>query len=326
MTEDQFTQLMNKNISSLKTIFCRKRGILATADSISINHTAFKSELIIAISQNGVRTIEIGTAVPTSAQYLWEVLCDTLQLSMLFEGEFLKLELVEFYLDGKKTDWSDKLFRELESRMLSIYSSADFVEGNSEFVCPLNYLTDESMNKWIQIKDELQLIHPMVLYGMCDVKIPVELKTVFLIEAFEPLFELIQQYRPEIEKVPAVVKPGHEKDSNLRRILESTIQIYGTDIFMKEIEKDIYLFTQVLTNSRNRIFHIKANGKKLVLGETESILYAAKLSMLYRRILLDLLGVSYDYYSEHLKENVCRWNTWNGVLDFFLASKWNDLN
>ena len=326
MVEDQFTQLMNNNITSLKTIFCRKRGVLATADSISINHSAFKNDLIISISQNGVRTIEVSTAVPMSAQHLWSVLYDTLRLSMLFEGEFLKLELAEFCINGKKTDWSDDLFRELKLRMLSIYSSADFVVGCSEFISSLGHFTDELLNKWLQIEDELQLIHPMALYGMCDVKIPVELKTVFLIEAFEPLFELIQQYRPEIKKAPALVKPGHEKDSNLRRILESTIQVYGTDLFVKEIEKDIYLFTQVLTNSRNRIFHIKTNNKKLVLGATESILYAAKLSMLYRRILLDLLGVSYDYYSERLKENVCRWNTWNGVLGFFLASKWDNLD
>lgn len=324
MTENKFIELTTKKASSLKAVFLFEHGFLATVDPITINHNAFENTFTISIAQNGIRRIEIRAETATMAGTLWTILWNVARLAMLFEGEFLQLRSAEFLLDDNTTPWGDELVQEYQKRMLSFYSSADFARGCSKFANSLSVLSDELLNGWIQIEDELELVHPMVLYGMSSVNLPIDLKAAILVESFESLFELIQKYNPEFQMAPKQTKPNGEKDSKLRRILEAIIQSYGQDIFGKEKEKDLPSFCQVLTNSRNRMFHIKTKANKMFLGGSESVLYAAKLSLLYRRVLLDILGIDYTVYSERLKEIVSRWNGWNGVLDFFLATKWTD--
>lgn len=324
MTEDKFFGLAIEEAESLKTVFSKEHGLLATSDSISIRHTAFEINFIIKIFQHGTREIEVTANIPTRAQNLWAVLYDVIRLSMLFDGEFLQLKSAEFYLNNAITSWSEELVFGYRQRMLSYYSSADFIRGTSKFISALQFLSDELLDKWIQVENELQLVHPMVLYGMSSVKLPAELKTAILIEAFEPLFELIQKNNSGFKMADALPKSNGAKDSKLRRMLESIILEYGADIFEKEIGKDIHSFCQALVNSRNRIFHIKSHTSKLFLDGSESVLYAAKLSMLYRKVLLELLGINYAFYSESLKELACKWNAWNGTLDFFLATRWTD--
>lgn len=324
MTENKFIELTTKKASSLKAVFLFEHGFLATVDPITINHNAFENTFTISIAQNGIRRIEIRAETATMAGTLWTILWNVARLAMLFEGEFLQLNSVEFYLDDTPTPWNNELAQECQKRILSFYSSADFTRGCSKLLDPLGMLSDELLNKWTQIEDELELVHPMALYGMSSVSIPIDLKTAILIESFEPLAELIEKYRPDLRIIPPRTRKTSKRESKLRRILENTIRCYGTDIFEKEIVSGTRPFCQVLTNSRNRMFHIKTKANKMFLGGSESVLYAAKLSLLYRRVLLDILGIDYTVYSERLKEIVSRWNGWNGVLDFFLATKWTD--
>lgn len=325
MTDDFFLRLSIEKASALSATIIKDGGLLGTHNSLSISHRAIDDFFSISISQNGIRTIEVRSSAPTRACNLWSLLHDILRLCMLFEGEFLQMDSAVFYLNEDKVEWSDKLTEEYRRRTLPIYNSADYTKGStSEFVCPLDALSDDVMNRWVDIESELDIVHPMVLYGMSNLEVPVDLKTALLVEAFEPLFELIKQHHADFTMAPAQSKPNGEKDSKLRRILVSIIQKYGLDIFEKETAKDIHSFCQVLVNSRNRMFHIKTRSEKLYLGGNESVLYAAKLSVLYRRILLDLMGISYDLYKEKLKENMNRWDTWNGVLDGFLVTRWTE--
>lgn len=325
MTEDHFVELTIKEATAVSVSLVLESGLLGTHSSVTINHRAFEHDFTISVSQNGIRTIEVETGTHTKAQYLWMVLHDAIRLCMLFDGQFLKLESGVFYLNGEKTEWSDELVHEYCLRTLPFYTSADFTKGSmNSFICPLDVLSDDVMNRWIDIESELEIVHPMVLYGMSNLGVPVDLKTAILIEAFEPLFELIKKKHPELSLAPEQPITSGGKDSKLRRMLESTIQKYGLDIFEKEIEKDIHSFCQVLVNSRNRMFHIKTRSAKLFLGGKESVLYAAKLSILYRTILLDLMGLSYALYEGKVKENIRSWDSWNGVLDFFLATSWTD--
>ena len=53
--------------------------------------------------------------------------------------------------------------------------------------------------------------------------------------------------------------------------------------------------------------HIKRNSEKDVIAGMDILLYAVKMSLLYRRVLLDLLGVDYQIYSQNLKRIVTVW-------------------
>lgn len=325
MTEDHFVELTIKEATAVSVSLVLESGLLGTHSSVAINHRAFECDFTISVSQNVTRKIEIKADAPTKAQHLWMVMYDVIRLCMLFDGQFFRLESGVFYLNEEKTDWSDELVQEYLKRSLPIYTSADFTKGSTSFfICPLDVLSSDVLNRWIDIESELEIVHPMVLYAMSNLGVPVDLKAAILVEAFEPLFELIKKHHTDFIIAPPQPRPNGERDSKLRRILESTIQRYGLDIVAKEIDKDIHSFCQILVNSRNRMFHIKTWSTKLFLGGSESVLYTAKLSLLYRRILLDLMEIDYALYEGNVKENTSRWNAWNGVLDLFLATRWTD--
>lgn len=56
----------------------------------------------------------------------------------------------------------------------------------------------------------------------------------------------------------------------------------------------------------------------MYLNGSESVLYAVKMSFLYRNVLLALLGVDYTLYSNTIINSINGWNEWNHTLDAFL--------
>lgn len=52
----------------------------------------------------------------------------------------------------------------------------------------------------------------------------------------------------------------------------------------------------------------------------ESVLYATKMSLLYRRMILEVLGVDEERYIEKLAACVAKWNGWKCVLDFLVGA------
>ena len=324
MTEDDYNAFLFNEADTLRAVFFREDGFLPINNPVGLTYSGFGNTFSITVSQNGIREIKI-KSTPSKVNNLQLILNDFLRLTMLFEGSFLRLQHITFFIDNIKCLWSDLLEEELHRRLLAYFSSADFTSDRTNcFVDPFSCLSSELFAKWIDIEAELDIAHSMVLYGMSDISVPVDLKAAILIEAFGPLFELIKQHHSDFNIVPPLPMSNGGKDSKTRRQLESIIQRYGTDIFEKEIKKDIHLFCHVLVSSRNRIAHIKTNHAKLTLNGRESVLYTVKLSWLYRVVLLDLLGVSYSSYSDNLKNSIERWNSWEGILDFFLSTNWSD--
>lgn len=208
----------------------------------------------------------------------------------------------------------DAELKELIDSRVGFYDSADLAIGTHSILCEYNkFLNEEIFNQWMLILNELDIIHPMVLYSMANTGITVDVKCAFLIESFEGLAELIASKNSKY-KIPEKRKG----ESHLGNCVKSIINLYGMDIFDKEMEKKEEGFISVLVNSRNRIAHIKSKNGKRVLNGTESILYSIKLSYLYRVVLFSLLGIGYSEYSNKLKESVSQWNDWENVLNNLL--------
>ena len=140
---------------------------------------------------------------------------------------------------------------------------------------------------------------------MGDTKITVDVKCAFLIELAETLVEVLKVYTNSFQKL----KPGN--GTSLRACVKALIKEYGEDIFEKEI-------LSTVINSRVRIMHIKRNQKIKYFNGNESVLYILKLSLLYRRILLNILGVEEQMYVDKLQKCVSRLNRWNDTLDKLL--------
>lgn len=152
----------------------------------------------------------------------------------------------------------------------------------------------------------------MYLYAMGDTKITVDVKCAFLIELSETLVEVLKAYTNSFQKL----KPGN--GTSLKACVKALIEEYGKDIFEREMEANEKEFLSTVINSRVRIMHIKRNQKIKYFDGNESVLYILKLGLLYRRILLEILGVEKQVYVDKLRKCVSRLNRWNDTLDKFL--------
>ena len=168
-------------------------------------------------------------------------------------------------------------------------------------------LSEQLFSKWHRLQVELDIVHKMVLYCLSSVQIPIDMKCAFLIEAFSGVGELIEGKKDNF----TLPKKERKDQSELRMRLEYIIEHYGQVVFEDERKKNIVKFTQILTNSRNRIAHIKSRQEKLYLDGKESVYYLCKLSLMYRIILFDLLGIPYEFYAGDLSKRIeglnCRW-------------------
>ena len=246
----------------------------------------------ICIEQMGVLNITITSVNPVELTALWNVFSKLDMLLMLFEGDFIPVYTARILDNGCEID-NAELWELLNGRV-GFYKSADFTIGaHSNFLSFSKVLSSDLLALWIDILNELEILHPMVLYSMSNTGLPVDCKCAFLIEAFEALAELVAM-KTSTYALPAVA-PG---ESKLGKRLYSLMNLYGRDVFSKEIAVNQDALVGVLVASRNRIAHIKSKQGKRILSGPESVLYAVKLSYLYRIIVLTLLGIDYDEYSD----------------------------
>jgi len=287
-------------------------GILGGPKQIIFNTKIDGNVFTISVSQYCIRTVEITSSVAQPIENYWTVFNYLDCLLMMFDGKFIPIRLCHAIVNNGETA-SSELSKYIENRV-GLYKSADFVKGgHSSFVDYDIVLTEELFQKWLTMKSELDITHQMVLYSMADTSLPIDCKCAFLIESFEALAELVKSYNQNY--VLPTVKKG---ESKLGKRLTSILDLYGIDIFKKELDINRDKLVEILVNSRNRIAHIKSRQEKNYLNGPESVLYAVKLSYLYRTVLLSLLDIGYSLYSVKLKKSIESWNSWNGVLDIFL--------
>lgn len=272
------------------------------------------NKFFIKIEQFGYRKISIKASEETSVFELYGVFTKIERLLMIFDGQFLNLENLEF-TDSSDTEKSmlKSVGNNLMHQRLSYFKSSDLVSYKVDKLLEFEeVLNSDLYDKWEQLLEELDIAHQMYLYAMGDTKITVDVKCAFLIELSETLVEVLKAYTNSFQKL----KPGN--GTSLRACVKALIEEYGKDIFEREMEANEKEFLSTVINSRVRIMHIKRNQKIKYFDGNESVLYILKLSLLYRRILLEILGVEKQVYVDKLRKCVSRLNRWNDTLDKFL--------
>ena len=272
------------------------------------------NKFFIKIEQCGYRKISIKALEETSVFELYGVFTKIERLLMIFDGQFLNLENLEF-TDSSDTEKSmlKSVGNNLMHQRLSYFKSSDLVSYKVDKLLEFEeVLNSDLYDKWEHLLEELDIAHQMYLYAMGDTKITVDVKCAFLIELSETLVEVLKAYTNSFQKL----KPGN--GTSLKACVKALIEEYGKDIFEREMEANEKEFLSTVINSRVRIMHIKRNQKIKYFDGNESVLYILKLSLLYRRILLDILGVEKQVYVDKLRKCVSRLNRWNDTLDKFL--------
>lgn len=192
--------------------------------------------------------------------------------------------------------------------------SADFCNYSIEKMLGFDsIITADLYCKWENLLDELDVVHQMYLYSLSNSGMTVDIKCAFLVELAEPLVEIVKKHT----NFYASLIPG-ARGTSLKNCLDALITKYGVDIFERELSNDYEKFLSALVNSRVRIMHIKREQKGVYFNGAESVLYALKMSLLYRRIMFEVLGIDEVNYRDNLKKCVSRLDKWNDTLDNFL--------
>lgn len=268
----------------------------------------------ITIKQYGLRTIYIESHNLTNADQLYSIFIALDKLLWLFNGEFIPISKMIFYIDNEETEKLNQCKVFCMSHRLACFSSADFCKGNfNNLSSDFNQINAVLFQQWNKLLDKLDIIHTSILYHSSNSDYPVDLRIANIIEAFEPLSELIPDYDvffPDLK--------DSNKNLSLRMCLDAAISKYGKDIFDKEYSINKQKFLSYLVNSRVRIMHTKPNYPKFYFNGNENLLYCVKLLFLYRSILMTFLGIDYELYSKKLKESIKKWDDWQGINELFI--------
>lgn len=268
----------------------------------------------VIVEQELKRIITISADSEINASYLHSVFSRVERLLMLFGGSFFPLETLEFTGVTETPDHMLKAYAQhcLIGR-LSYFESSDFCK------CTVNKLIDFSdvlsgnlYCIWEDILGELDIVHQVFLYSSSNNGQPVDIKSAFLIELAEPIVEIIKDRKHYFSSLTP-----RERGTSLKNCLDALICKYGEDVFAAELSTNYDAFLQILVNSRVRIMHIKHAQRGYHFDGPESILYSAKMSLLYRKVIFELLGVEENKYVGSLTRCIRYWNQWNDILPKF---------
>lgn len=290
----------------MKLIITQKpeNGVLGGPKELTFSVNYGNANYEVSIEQYVQRTIIIASENKAAYSDLLEVYYSLETLLMLFDGQFYPV--VSVFEDSVEITHSWK------ERALPSYSSADFMQGSGNVLVDFETgVNAERLLKWISLREELDIIHKMVLYCLSSVKMPKDVQCAFMIEAFKGMSTLIEKERHQVKFQRD--RYGH---AFLKPALLYFLKEYGKPVFEEETNRNLDEFAQILTNSRNRIAHIKSEQDEVYLTDGEYVFYLMKLSLMYRIVIFDILGVHSEVYENRLITRVQSINNHSVVKNF----------
>ncbi|MPN14956.1 hypothetical protein SDC9_162285 [bioreactor metagenome] len=212
---------------------------------------------------------------------------------MLFDGVFIPESLIEF--NGNTSYQYDYFSTYISERILALYKTSQQHKAlaNDKVADYSKFLTNEHIKDWLELRDSLGIMHNMFLCAVGDVGITTDLRNAMLAQVFEPLYSFLAK---RVKKGKLQFKKCGNETSKKTKLpfayrLAELIDKYGDNIFKHEIDngkKDSLVIG--IKNNRNRMFHVEKDNIGLTAEQCAG--YNEKLSLLYRQIILLLLGVN----------------------------------
>lgn len=258
----------------------------------------------VLIEQGPQREIAVTSDTPVYWSSLLKPLYELERLLMVFDGSFLPLEDLRYICPddpvlATEVDCDVVRDRALTQR-LNYFTPSKLAKYQKGLVDFWDVLTPEMCERWHALLEELDIANQVYLYVLSENGMPIDLLLAFLVELAEPMIEIVNKER---KLFPSLVS-GEERTS-LKQCLNALINTYGRIIFQREMENDYGGLLRKLVRSRVRIMHIKLHqGKDTFFDGEQSLYYSSKVSLLYRVILLDLLGIPESSYAQRLEDAV----------------------
>lgn len=302
---------MSTNLIGVKIIQRFNNGMLSST---------FKSEFkfekfFINIQQAGYRQTVIFHD-DNNVEEIFNLFNSIDRYMQIFDGKFVPIISTETINEKEQvvSGFEEKIKSFLETR-LSYFSSQDIYKGVHSKLCePISYLDEKMLNSWLQLQDELDLIHQSFLYFTCDNHMPIDIRLAHIIENFEPLSEYLSM------KDNFYILVEDNGKTILKTHIDAIICKYGNLIFNLEYMKNKNQFLQLLVNSRNRIMHTKRKFNKIYIKGPVNLMYCGKFSLLYRTILLNLLGIKEVDYLPNLQKDLDFYNTHLNLINAFIKT------
>ncbi len=236
-----------------------------------------------------IRKIEITSENEVEYYYFRNIRGYIEKLLYVMEGAFLGLKKLSYFSESEDSQYLDSYAHNDEASRLSYYVSSKSLSISVGRLLHFSGNINKTIfERWIDLVNEMDVLLQIFLYTTSDNRMTVDVNCAFLIEMSESFADLIASNLGE------KVKSDHLADK-----LKFVIEKYGLVIFREEIRND--MFINCLVNTRVNIMHIKRNKRLPFLDGKESMLYFWKFSLMYRTIILELLGLG-DRYSEFLEK------------------------
>lgn len=258
----------------------------------------------VLIEQGPKRVITVASDAPVYWSSLLRPLRELERLLMVFDGSFLPLKDLRYTCPDNPVLASeadcDAVREKALAQRLNCFTPSRLSRCQKSLVDFWDVLTPEMCEQWRTLLEELDIANQVFLYVLSENGMPIDLLLAFLVELAEPMVEIVNKER----KLFPSLAPGEERTS-LKQCLNALINTYGRTIFRQEMEGDYGGLLRGLVKSRVRIMHIKLHqGKGTFFDGEQSWYYSSKVSLLYRVILLDLLGIPESSYVQRLEEAV----------------------
>ena len=303
---------MDENVycKCLKAAYVDELGLL---DGPHVVQLVTNDKIAIKIEQCAIRTIWVSSRDEINARDLYTVLLNVERLLMISDGRFFNLKELKLSDSSSSSNRLDRFASNLRNLRLSYFKSDKMCRINTCLCLYDAILKAEVYENWVHLLDDLDIALQVYLYSLSEDNMPVDVKCSFAIEQAESMLELVKEYTGLFPSL----NPG-TRGTSLGMCLDALITKYGMEIFADEIKTDFELFIKTLVNSRVRVMHIKRKQKGYYLNGDESILYLHKIDMLYRYIMLSLLGINESFILKQ-QDAVKNLDNWNDTRIRFLG-------
>ena len=266
---------------------------------ICIIRKKIKYDISIVLLSNK-KSIQIIASAAVCFNDLYEIAMDIIRFENLFEGRFFTIK--SFCIDNQE------FIEQVEPKLLG------YMKGNK--TVPYFYMVEDDViyKKWFlsfqkYLKNKLLRYH-VFLYSAFLPGMTADIRIAQLIEIFEPTAnELAEEGKIQLIAAPyrvfkntckkcgaQITRKIPNKDVYLKDRIIAVVKAYGRDIFVGDSKAKLIRKAVAV---RNKVDHVER--QRGAMTGPECGLYLLKFSLLYRVIVMEEIGVPYEYIKPRLK-------------------------
>ncbi len=325
-------------------------------ESISLKYLDESSKEInyeAMIEKSGIEvsiTIAVNKYIDTD--FIFQRMLDVMRFEMLFTGCFYTIDSLQLFDVKEPLVDVEKKEKAIVDTMLECYYSMDATNKcNYYFLEMKSGVYKEYYQKWIDLERKIAMPFRLYLYAISRIKYVNDIRVAYIVAFLEALSKqpeiIAKNNNPIIEQFLKdaltslnncnLIKDAENIASrkNLARRMQQTlcsfmnndyisekinilISSYHDGIFKKEFTSCEPVFLDMFNSTRNFIFHGATRSRGLRFNGKENTLYALKLQLFVRHLILQEIGYDVSQYRIALDNHINALNEWNGVLDHML--------